>query len=75
MKRSYKEQNVVNEEKWKKSGTLRMVEFPASEMKQFRRIAGKPIWDAWVDENEGEIPAQQLLDLVMDTANRLRLCQ
>ena len=75
MKRSYAEQNVANEEKWRKTGKIRMVEFPEAEMRRFRRIAGKPIWDAWVDKNEREIPAQQLLDLVMDTANRLRLCQ
>ena len=75
MKQSYFEQDILNEEKWRGGGKIQMVQIPESEMKQFRRLAGRPLWDAWVDENEGDIPAQQLLDLVLDTALRLLLCQ
>ena len=44
-------------------------------MRRFRHYAGRPVWDAWIEENEGEIPAQELLDIVLDTGQRLFLCQ
>ena len=75
MRRSYAEQDIDNEERWRAGSRIEMVEFSESEMEKFRRIAGRPIWNAWVDENEGEIPARELLRIVLDTALRLVLCQ
>ena len=75
MRRSYAEQDIDNEERWRAGSRIEMVEFSESEMEKFRRIAGRPIWNAWVDENEGEIPARELLQIVLDTALRLVLCQ
>ena len=75
MARSYAEQDIVNEERWRSDGKLEMVEIPESEMRRFRHYAGRPVWDAWIEENEGEIPAQELLDIVLDTGQRLLLCQ
>ena len=37
-------------------------------MAEFRRIGGLPLWNEWVKENEKDIPAQELLDLVLKTA-------
>ena len=37
-------------------------------MANFRKIAGEPLWNDWVKENEGKIPAQELLDIVLKTA-------
>ena len=45
-----------------------MVQIPEEEMAEFRRIAGEPAWNAWVEENKDKIPAQELLDLVLSTA-------
>ena len=42
--------------------------FSQYEMAEFRRIGGEPLWNDWVKENEGKIPAQELLDLVLKTA-------
>ena len=75
MRKSYAEQDVVNEERWRSEGKLEMVEIPESEMRRFRHYAGRPVWDAWIEDNEGEIPAQELLDIVLDTGQRLFLCQ
>jgi hypothetical protein len=47
---------------------MKMVKIDEKEMAEFRRIGGKPLWRQWVKENEGEIPAQELLDLVLKTA-------
>jgi hypothetical protein len=37
-------------------------------MAAFRKMAGMPLWKKWVKENEGKIPAQELLDIVLKTA-------
>jgi hypothetical protein len=47
-----------------------MVQIPENEMAEFRKIAGKPVWDAWVKDNAGKVPAQELLDLVLKTAGK-----
>ena len=75
MRRSYAEQDIVNEQRWRSEGRIRMVEISESELRRFRHYAGRPVWDAWIEENEGEIPAQELLDIVLDTGQRLYLCQ
>ena len=36
-------------------------EMPEDEMAAFRKMAGMPLWKQWVKENEGKIPAQELL--------------
>ena len=75
MRKSYAEQDIVNEERWRSGGKIEMVEIPESELRRFRHYAGQPVWDAWIEENEGEIPAQELLDIVLETGQRLFLCQ
>lgn len=75
MRKSYAEQDIINEERWRSGGKIEMVEIPESEMRRFRHYAGRPVWDAWIEENEDEIPAQELLDIVLDTGQRLYLCQ
>ena len=75
MRKSYAEQDIINEQRWRSEGRIRMVEISESEMRRFRHYAGRPVWDAWIEENEGEIPAQELLDIVLDTGQRLYLCQ
>lgn len=67
MKAAYLAKDKINIKKWKKMG-LKAVTISGSEMTQFRRIGGEPVWDEWVKENEGKIPAKILLDLVLKTA-------
>ncbi len=68
MEAAYREKDVANEKKWREGGKIRMVRIPEEEMAEFRRIAGEPAWNAWVEENQDELPAQELLDLVLSTA-------
>jgi TRAP-type C4-dicarboxylate transport system substrate-binding protein len=64
MKAAYAAKDKINIKKWQKMG-LKAVTLSKKEMTQFRRVGGEPIWDAWVEENKDEIPAKQLLDLVL----------
>ena len=68
MDAAYKAKDVANEKKWSEGGKIQMVQIPEEEMAEFRRVAGEPAWNAWVEENKDKIPAQELLDLVLSTA-------
>ena len=68
MDAAYKAKDVANEKKWREGGKIRMVQIPEEEMAGFRDIAGQPVWDAWVEDNKDDLPAQELLDLVLSTA-------
>lgn len=65
---AYIVQDKQNIARWKEEGKLQMVEIPESEMAEFRRIAGKPVWDAWVKDNADKFNAQELLDLALAKA-------
>lgn len=64
---AYSAKDKINLAKWQK-GKMKAVNFSEKDLDEFRRIGGKPVWDAWVKENEGKIPARKLLDLVLSTA-------
>ena len=64
-KKAYKERDAINLRAWAANPRLTAVRIDAAEMAKFRRIGGRPLWNAWVKENEGYIPAQELLDLVL----------
>ena len=68
MEAAYEAQDESNVKRWQEEGKLQMVQIPEEEMVEFRRIAGKPVWDAWVEDNKDDLPAQELLDLVLSTA-------
>ena len=67
-KAAYVKKDKINEKKWSSGGKLKMIKIPEKEMAEFRKMAGKPIWDAWVKENAGKFDSQALLDLVLKTA-------
>ena len=42
---------------------------PRRNSSEFQKVGGKPVWDEWVAEKSKQgIPAQELLDLILDTA-------
>jgi TRAP-type C4-dicarboxylate transport system substrate-binding protein len=67
-KAAYAAKDIINVKKWEADPKLTAVIIPEDEMAEFRRIGGEPLWADWVKENEGTIPAQELLDLVLKTA-------
>jgi hypothetical protein len=70
MIKAFAEQDAINIPNWRKAGKMTEVMFSEEERARFRKIGGKPVWDAWVADAKGEVPdAQELLDLVLKTAN------
>ena len=69
LEESYAAKDVVNEKKWSAPDSkVKMITIPDSEMAEFRRIAGKPVWDAWVKDNADKFNSQELLDTVLNIA-------
>ena len=48
---------------------MKAVQFSEKDLAEFRKIGGKPVWEAWVKDNKEKFPAQELLDLVSKTAS------
>ena len=67
-KQGYVRKDKQNLKKWAANPKLTAVKFDEAEMAEFRRVGGQPLWKKWVNENAGELPAQELLDLVLKTA-------
>ena len=66
---SYIEKDKKNVAKWSAADSkVKMIEIPADQMAEFRKVAGKPVWDQWVADNKADLPAQELVDLVLKNA-------
>jgi len=49
---------------------LKPITYSEAQLDEFRKIAGKPVWDKWVDANKDKFDAQGVLDLVFKTAKK-----
>ena len=49
---------------------LKPVTYTKAQLEEFRRVAGKPVWDKWVEENREKFNAREVLDLVFETAKK-----
>jgi TRAP-type C4-dicarboxylate transport system substrate-binding protein len=52
-----------------KKKNLEFITYSKEELAEFQLKGGKPVWEEWVAEKSKQgIPAQELLDLILDTA-------
>ncbi len=64
---AYQKKDIENLKVWPTK--MKAITIPEDQMAQFRKVAGKPIWDEWVAEASKTVPeAQELLDLLLKTA-------
>jgi len=47
---------------------LKPVTYTPAQLAEFQRVAGKPVWDKWVEENKGRFNGQELIDVIFRTA-------
>jgi TRAP-type C4-dicarboxylate transport system substrate-binding protein len=47
---------------------LKAVTYSAAQLAEFQRVAGKPVWDKWVEENKDRFNGQELIDTVFRIA-------
>lgn len=69
LKKAYKEADDKNIPEFKARG-LTPITYPPAELQKFRDLAGKPVWDKWVEENKDKVPARELIDLILATAKK-----
>ena len=48
---------------------MTVVKFSKEIHADFVRIGAQPVWDEWVEKYKGKIPAQELLDFILERAN------
>ena len=68
MKAAYKKADDKNLPMFKSK--LKEIKYDEKTLSEFRKTAGKPVWDAWVDANKDKFDAQALLDLIFETAKK-----
>ena len=49
---------------------LKPVTYTDAQLDEFRKVAGKPVWDKWVADNKDKFDAQAVIDLVFATAKK-----
>jgi TRAP-type mannitol/chloroaromatic compound transport system substrate-binding protein len=47
---------------------LKPVTYTKEQLAEFRRVAGKPVWDKWIEENKGRFNGQELIDVILKIA-------
>ena len=47
---------------------LKPVTYTAAQLTEFQRVAGKPVWDKWVEENKARFNGQELIDVIFRVA-------
>ena len=72
LKNDYAAKDKINLPKWAKEGKMKAVTFSNADLEEFRKVGGKPVWDAWIKENKDQLPSQELFDLVMKTAKEAK---
>jgi TRAP-type mannitol/chloroaromatic compound transport system substrate-binding protein len=60
---AYREADKVNLPKFKEK--LTEIRYSDADIKKFREIAGKPVWDKWVADNKTKFNAQGVLDALL----------
>ncbi len=63
---AYAEQDKKNLPMFEK--TLTKITYSDEQLKAFREVAGKPVWDAWIADNQDKFDAQGLFDAVWQYA-------
>jgi TRAP-type mannitol/chloroaromatic compound transport system substrate-binding protein len=47
---------------------LKPVTYTKAQLEEFQRVAGKPVWNKWIEENKGRFDGQELIDVILKVA-------
>jgi TRAP-type mannitol/chloroaromatic compound transport system substrate-binding protein len=47
---------------------LKPVTYTKAQLEEFQRVAGKPVWNKWIEENKGRFDGQALIDVILKVA-------
>jgi len=68
--REYEKADKVNVPKLEK--THKKVVYDEATLKEFHRIAGKPVWDKWIADNKDKFDAKGVFDAVWEIAKKAK---
>ncbi len=66
VQKAYAKQDTVNLKKFESN--LHKIEYSDEQIEQFRNVAGQPVWDKWIAENQDSFDAQGVLDALLNYA-------
>jgi TRAP-type mannitol/chloroaromatic compound transport system substrate-binding protein len=70
LKEAYAEADAENFPLMEEHG-LEPIEYSEEQLARFREIGASPVWEAWIEEMEGQgIPGRELVDLILDAADK-----
>jgi TRAP-type C4-dicarboxylate transport system substrate-binding protein len=49
---------------------LEEVTYTPEQLQQFREVAATPVWNEWVEKNKDKFNGQELIDIIIETANQ-----
>lgn len=61
--KAWQDKDKVNLPRFKKE--MQEINYSPAELERFQKIAGKPVWDKWIAENQSRFDAQGLFDTMM----------
>jgi len=64
MIQAYEEADKVNMPLFKQK--LSEIRYSDADLKRFQEIAGKPVWDKWVADNQAKFDAKAVLDTLLN---------
>ncbi len=70
---AYAEQDEINLPNFREN--LIEVVYSEDQLDEFREVAGRPVWDAWIADNQGDFDAQGLFDAVWEYAEEAQSMQ
>jgi len=70
--KAHSETDKKNLADWEKKG-LKAIVYSPEELKIFQEVGAAPVWKAWVTDNAAKgVPAQELLDLILNEAQKAK---
>jgi TRAP-type mannitol/chloroaromatic compound transport system substrate-binding protein len=70
---AYAEQDTKNLPEFEK--TMTKVTYTDEQLAEFREIAGKPVWDAWIEANKDKFDSQGVFDAIWQYAEEAKSAQ
>lgn len=63
-------QNIDKVNLPKFAAELEGIVYTQEQLEEFKAVAAKPVWDAWIEQNKDKFNGQELIDVILTTAKK-----
>jgi hypothetical protein len=67
---AYTEADTKNLPEFEK--TMEKITYSDEELARFKEVAGKPVWDAWIEANKDKFDSQGVFDAIWEYASEAK---